>query len=165
MPVVADPVTRALTALRNELVTRGLVRKPSVAGALPPMHVEPLDGPPAPGDREAPEDDGALVATIRLGSTIAEDPGSASYRRRVAIDLILRSSSTTGLMAGRRLDAAINAFLTGQASYGIGVSLDAGGPYSTQVLQAYQYAGIGPVDQDGGIHTDRASYVLEVALA
>jgi hypothetical protein len=123
-----------------------------------------MDGPPAPGDREPPEDDANLVATIRLGSTIAEGPGDAAYRRTIAVDLILRSSSTIGLMAGRRLDAAVNALLTGQPTYGIGVALDAGGSSPVQVIQAVQYAGIGPVSQEDGIHTDRASYALQVLL-
>lgn len=163
--VAVDVITRTLTALRNELVAEGIVRAPATAGPLPPAHVEPGDDePPAPGDREAPEDDGLLVITLRLGSTVADDPAAMAWRRRLAVDVIYRSRTNRGLIAGRRVDAAIAARLTGPDTYGLGLHLDADGPYSTHVVQATTYGGIGPVSVDAGIRTERASYLLEVLL-
>jgi hypothetical protein len=39
-----------LTALSDYLVAQAVVRKPSVAGALPPLWLEPQQGVPAPGE-------------------------------------------------------------------------------------------------------------------
>lgn len=156
--------TRVLTALRNELVTAGLVRRPATAGALPPAFVEPEGGAPAPKEREAPETDGELVVTLRLSGELGEAPFDA-YRRRVVIDVIYRSSSNLGLITGRGLDAAIRRRLVERADYGIGYTLDAAGTHPTQVLQAGIFGGLGPVSDVAGVRTELAKYALEVLAA
>lgn len=158
MPVAQS--TRLLSALRAELVTAGLVRRPSDAGALPPLFIEPIDGPPAPGEREAPETDGTLVVTARLSSELGEGPGD-SWRRRIVVDLVYRSTGTAGIIAGRALDEAIRERLVHGADYGMGVLLDeAGSP--VRVLQFTVFGGIGPVAQEGGVRTELAKYLAEV---
>jgi hypothetical protein len=155
---------RLLTALRNELVTAGLVRRPSVVGAAPAMHIEPRDGPPAPGEREAPETDGNLVVTLRLSGSLGEG-AFGSYRRRVVVDLLYRSTGTDGLRAGRALDAAIVDRVVRRADYGAGYTLDAGGASPTLVLQSSVYAGLGPLSEIAGTRTDIAKILLEVLAA
>jgi hypothetical protein len=158
---MTDP-TRLLTAMRNELELAGLVRRPNTAASvLPPMHVEPSGGAPAPGERKAPETDGNLVATIRLGGDLSEGPFN-SYRRRTVIDVFYRSTGTDGLKAGRALDAGIRARLVERADYAQGYTLDAGGPASTLILSASVFGGIGPLSDLNGVRTDLAKYVLEV---
>jgi hypothetical protein len=59
-PVRCRPATegslmaRLLTALRDQLVTAGIVRDPSVAGSLPPFWRDPKLGTPAPGEGNNP---------------------------------------------------------------------------------------------------------------
>jgi hypothetical protein len=153
--------TRLLTAVRNELVTANLVRRPATAGALPPMHVEPSGGPPAPGEREVPERDDELVVTLRLSGELSEPPFNA-YRRRAVLDVLYRSKGTAGLKAGRLLDAAVRDRVVKRADYGMGYTLDLGGPAATLVLQANVFGGIGPVSELDGIRTERAAYLFEV---
>jgi len=43
-------MTFLLEAMREHLIAEGLVRKPTVAGALPPLWLEPRLGTPAPGE-------------------------------------------------------------------------------------------------------------------
>jgi hypothetical protein len=152
--------TYALTALRNELVELELVRKPSIPGAQPAMHVEPRGGAPAPGDREGAETTGELVVTLRLGGDVVRDTFNTG-RALTSVDVVYRSSTTAGLKAGRALDAAVRALLTGNATYGIGLTLDAGGPNPLHVIQASMFAGLGPVADVDGVRTERASYLLE----
>ena len=152
---------RLLTALRNELETAGLVRRPGTASGLPAVHVEPRDGPPAPGSREGSETTGDLVVTLRLSGEMAE-PAFNSYRRRAVVDVIYRSTWTTGLMAGRALDAAVRTRIVNRADYGQGYTLDFGGPMATLVLEARVFGGIGPVSDIAGVRTDQAKYMFEV---
>lgn len=153
-----------LTATRNELVAAGLVRRPSVAGALPPLHVEPRDGPPAPGEREAPELDAELVATLRLSGEVSEERFNA-YRRRVVVDVIYRTRGTTGLRRGRELDAAVRARLVERGDYGLGYTLDAGGASPVLILQAGIFGGLSPLGESAGVRTEMAKYMLEVLAA
>jgi len=155
--------TVLLTALRNDLVTLGLVRRPADAGTAPPMHVEPRDGAPGPGGREGLETTGDLVVTLRLAGELGEGAFDA-YRRRASFDVIYRSSSTAGLKAGRALDNAIRSRLTGGATYGVGVILDPAGT-PVHILQAVVFAGLSPVADTDGIRTERAAYVLEALAA
>jgi hypothetical protein len=153
--------TRVLTAVRNELETAGLVRRPGNAGPLPALFIEPQGGPPAPGDRDAPETTGELVATLRLSG---EGPGraGAAYVRLFVLDLILRSSTTAGLIAGRTLDTAVRKRLVETSNYGVGKLLDGGGPMPTFALECYVYAGLGPVSDLDGVRTEQSKWGLEV---
>ena len=134
--------TRVLTATRNTLETSGLIRRPSTAGALPALIVEPRNGPPAPGELEGV---GAqLAVTLRLSSEAGARAGGA-YSRTFIIDLVYRSIGTDGLKAGRALDSAIRARLVETAGYGTGVMLDAGGPAQTFAHEIAVFGGLGPL--------------------
>ena len=158
-----------LTTLRQELITAGLVRRPSDAGnpGLPPAHIEPVAGAPAPGEREAPEDDAELVLTLNLSSELAELPFD-SYRRRTVVDVHYRSVTTHGLQRARTLDAAVRRRLVdGRPDYGFGWTMGAGAPApyaaGVLVLSSSVYGGLGPVSRDPGQGAhDLAKYVIEV---
>ncbi len=156
--------TRVLTALRDDLEAAGLVRRPGTTGVLPPAHVEPRTGPPAPGDREAPENEAVLVVTLRLSSEAPARAGAA-FTRTCIIDVIYRSASTAGLKLGRALDAAIRARLVQTAGYGTGVMLADGQASAVHVLELSVFGGLGPIDLDGDVRTELAKYSLEVLSA
>jgi hypothetical protein len=158
-----------LTAFRAELITAGLVRRPSEAGAagVPPMHIEPVDGPPAPGEREGIEDDPELVLTLDLSSEVAGARGYETALELVAIvDVHYRTvgagpgkNPSAALRRARGLNAAITARLIRPATnYGIG--FDLGG---LLVLEVNEFAGYGRVsaDRERGYH-DLAKYVVKV---
>lgn len=159
--------TAVLTALRDELVSRGLVRKATVAGAqsstgaAPPCHVEP-NAPPAPGEREGLEDDASLAVTIRLSTELGEE--AFAYRRRIVIDVIYRSLGTGALKRARALDAAIrSALVDGRPDYGLGWTMGSAAP--VLVLQSSVYGGLGPVSRDPAQGaTDQAKYAFEVKV-
>src|SRR5688572_1472041 len=95
--------TAVLTALRDELLERALVRRPGDAGDLPPAFVEPRGGPPAPHDRADDADAGArretdndLVVTLRLSSELSAAGPRARYRT-VIVDVVYRSTGTDAL--------------------------------------------------------------------
>ena len=161
--------TAILTALRDELVTEGLVRRATTAGAQsstpapPPCHVEPI-APPAPGEREGDEDDATLAVSLRLSSTFGELPFD-SYRRRVVIDVVYRSKTTDGLKRARALDAAIAEAIVNRPDYGQGWVMGSGGSSGSPVfvLSSSIYGGLGPVSRDASQGaTDVAKYLFEV---
>jgi hypothetical protein len=162
MPTAND----VLTCLRQELVNAGLVRKAGVAGVLPPMHIEPVGGAPAPGERPAPEDDAELVTTIDLSSTLGEAPFDA-YRARFIVDVHYRSKGTDGLQRARTLDAAIRNRLVNRPDYGLGWVMGAGAPVPLAggllLLSSTLYGGLGPVSRDPGQGAhDLAKYAFEI---
>jgi hypothetical protein len=80
-----------LTHLRDHLIAEGLVRRPSVAGAAPPMWLEPRDGVPAPGEGEnATEIGPTTVVGAYLTGGIPPRPYMAMLRRDT-VDVWLRS--------------------------------------------------------------------------
>jgi hypothetical protein len=119
-----------LTVFRQELVNAALVRPPSVAGALPPMHVEPIDGAPAPGEREGVEDNAALVTSIFYSGDVT--PEVFGTDRTAVIDVRYRSRDNAALRIAMGLDAAIRRRLTERlglgGEYGLGYVMGAGAP-------------------------------------
>ncbi len=166
--------TDVLNALRDEMVNAGLVRRASVAGPQsapkqpdkpdadpPPCHVEP-DAPPAPGEREAPEDDATLVVTLRASPGFGEQPFD-SYRRRVIVDIIFRSKGTGALKRANALNEAIdNLIAGGRPDFGFGWTM--GEPdHPVLVLSSQRYTDIGPVSRDAGQgSTEQAKFYFEV---
>lgn len=163
-----------LTALRETLEDEGLVRRASTPGPQsapadgdpanpPPCHVEPV-APPAPGEREAPEDDKTLVVTLRSSPGFGES-NFDSYRRRVVVDILYRSKGTGALKRAHALDAAIADLVgSGRADYGFGWTL--GTTHPVFVLSSQRYTDIGPVSRDAGQgSTELAKYLFEVRAA
>lgn len=163
--------TTVLTAVRNTLLAEGLIRRPADPGILPPLHIEPEDGPLGPGDRHDTDDpdgtretDGDLVVTLRLSTTAPILPGEAG-RRTYILDLVYKSQHTSGLIAGRALDHAIANRLIETASYGTGVMLDEGGPNQLFALSIQSFAGLGTVMREDGIVTEQAKLAVEISTA
>lgn len=82
-----------LTALRDHLVAQSIVRKPSVAGAVPPLWLEPQLGTPAPGDGNNPVEVGSdLVLGAFLTGGFAPPP-YGSFLRKPIVDIRFRGKS------------------------------------------------------------------------
>lgn len=113
-----------LTAFREELIAATLVRRPSDAGAGVPCHVEPLGGPPAPGEREGEEDHPTLVVTLLDAGTWGEDNYSAGGRRRMTVDVHSRAATSAALREAMALEAAIvGRLIRPETNYGYGFTL------------------------------------------
>lgn len=155
--------TKVLSALQADLIGAGLVRKPGIVGTLPPLHVEPDDGPLSPGDTEDQETSGLLVVTARLSTTAPSVAGT--YVRKFVIDLVYRSITTKGLIQARRLDDAIYQRLIETAGYGTGVMLNEGGPDQTFCLSIENIAGLGDLGNDDEVRVQQTKYLVEVNSA
>lgn len=153
--------TDVLTALRNELEAAGIVRDPNTAGDLPPLFIEP-EAAPAPGERDAPEDDALLTVSADLDVTIAAGPFLAG-RPRIVIRLRYRSRTTIGLIRARRLDAAIVARILDRPDGGLGWVMDEDGDHPVLVLESSSYAGLSKIGvTEDGVTDQVARYVFEV---
>lgn len=85
--------TDLLSALRDYLVAQGIVRKPSVAGSLPPLWLEPQTGTPAPGEGNNPTEVGSdLVLGAFLTGGIAPARFESWWRQPI-VDIRLRGKS------------------------------------------------------------------------
>jgi hypothetical protein len=86
------PAPRLLNAMREHLIAQGVVRRPSVAAAAPPMWLEPTLGTPAPGDGDVPvEVDQYLVLGAFLTGGFAPEP-YGSWHRRPIVDVRIRAA-------------------------------------------------------------------------
>lgn len=67
-------MTFLLEAMRDHLITAGVVRKPAVAGALPPLWLEPRNGTPAPGEGNSPVgvDPDLVIGAEMSGGTVSQ---------------------------------------------------------------------------------------------
>jgi len=151
-----------LAAFREELIAAGLVRRPSDTGTDPPAHIEPLGGPPAPGEREGIEDDAELVVSLIDAGTFAESPFDGATRRRMTVDVHTRAASSTALRRAMALEAAIVArLIRPETSYGFGFTL---GATSAVFCQEATPSGGGPLGSVRGVGWARvAKWTIETA--
>lgn len=152
-------VAQVLTAFRAELIAAGLVRRPTDAGAAPPMVIMPAEGAPAPGEAEGIVDTG-LILSILHGGNLSEATGyEAAQRRRVVVDVRYRSKINADLRAAMALDVAvINRLIRPATNYGYGFVM--GGLF---VHAVGVWAGLGPVSSSKGQGFDEvAKYLVEV---
>jgi hypothetical protein len=113
-------VSALLHALRDELVTATLARKPSVAGAAPPLWLEPRDGVPAPGEgTNSTEVGSALVLGAFHTGGIPRQPYAKVLRRDI-VDLHLRALSAPDIFIA---EAAITDRLIDRRNWMLGGSL------------------------------------------
>jgi hypothetical protein len=82
-----------LTNLRDHLIAAGIVRKPSTAGASPPLWLEPRLGTPAPGEGSNPTEIGDPVLGAFLTGGFAPIPYMGSWMRQPIVQINLRGNS------------------------------------------------------------------------
>ena len=88
-----------LTSLRDYLVAQGLVRKPSVAGATPPLWLEPKLGVPAPGEGTNPTEIGDPVLGVFATGGFALGPYMDSFARQPILQINYRGNSPQAIQA------------------------------------------------------------------
>lgn len=81
-----------LSNLRDYLVTAGVVRKPSVAGAAPPLWLEPQLGTPAAGEGNNATEVGDPVLAAFLTGGFAPGPYEG-WQRKPIVDIRFRGKS------------------------------------------------------------------------
>jgi hypothetical protein len=113
------PTVRLLTALRDHLVTAGIVRDPSAAGPLPPFWREPKLGTPAPGEGNNPTEVGTdiVVGAYLVGGIAPQAYGSWSRWQIVEI----RFRTSKGYMA-EDVELAISGQLIDRRDFMLGGS-------------------------------------------
>lgn len=154
-------VDYVLSALREELVDAGLVRRPSesIPAGVPPCHIEPVEGAPAPGEREGIEDDAELVLSLFASGVLGEGAFDAGYRRRVVLDLRYRAASSAAYRRAMALDAAVVGWLIRPATnYGHGFTIGVASPLL--VHEAAVFGGFGRLGSSREAGYDAVSKLL-----
>lgn len=97
-----------LPPLRDYLIAQGIVRRPSVAGALAPLWLDPRKGVPAPGEgTNATEKNNDVVLGAFQVSGFPRPPYEASVLRMDAVDVWIRARIAP--LAYQKADAIIAA--------------------------------------------------------
>ena len=161
-------VNRILAAFRADLIAAELVRRPSEGPAgRPPMHVEPIEGPPAPGEREGGEDHATLVLSlIHAGDLTPADNFDARLGRVAILDVRYRAKTSAALRDAAALDAAIVArMLAPERNYGYGFVLADGTDAALAVQSVGVFGGFSPVSRSKSTGYDHvAKYAVAAAL-
>jgi hypothetical protein len=108
---------------RDYLVAQGVVRKPSVGGAAPPLWLEPQEGVPAPGEAYPGGSATQTGATVVLGAFRTGGMGIGPYEstwRIPTVDLRIRAS-TAPLVTST--EAAITALIIDKREWMMGALL------------------------------------------
>lgn len=88
-----------LSDMRAYLIAQGIVRKPSVAGAVPPMWLEPKLGVPAPGEGNNPTEVGDPVLGGFTTGGFALGPYQDSFARQPILQINYRGNSPQAIQA------------------------------------------------------------------
>jgi hypothetical protein len=90
-------VPHLLNGMQAHLIAQGIVRKPGVAGAVPPLWLEPI-GTPAPGEGQGDYADPNLVLAAYLTGGIAPEP-YGSWHRQTIVDIRVRAARDKAYLA------------------------------------------------------------------
>lgn len=151
-------VSQIMGAFRAHLIDAGIVRRPSEPGPEPPMFVSPIDGAPAPGEREGVENNAALMLSLLYSSDVAPATAyDAAISGRHVLDVRYRSASAEARRMGMALSAEVTrSLINPSTNYGYGFML--GGLWVLEV----NVAGGGPISSsaDRGFD-DVVKYLVE----
>lgn len=142
-----------LGALRDHLISENIVRSPRVAGATPPMWLEPRDGAPAPGEGENSTEVGATatVAAFRNGG-IAARPYE-SMLQTLGVDLWLRVKTAP---VADTLHGQIRAALIDKRNWTMG---------GVTVVESSEWATLQPLGSDHQGFTYVCKFMFEIRTA
>lgn len=87
-----------ITNMRDYLIAQGLVRKPAVAGAAPPMWLDPKLGVPAPGEGQGTEVGDPTLGVFDTGG-FALGPYMDSFARQPIAQINYRGTSPQAIKA------------------------------------------------------------------
>lgn len=146
-------MTDLLSELRNHLVAQGIVRRPSVAGGLPPFWLEPQMGVPAPGEGKNPVEIGdTLVAGAFLTGGIAPGP-FGSWVRKPIVDIRLRARGATAVQDVQSVELAISKALIDRRDWTMG---------AMYVVEAEQWRALSRLGSDKQGWEFVVAYVFEL---
>lgn len=148
---MANP--RLLSALRDHLVTHGVVRKPTVPGSLPPMWLEPALGVPAPGEGNNEVEIGEdLVLGAYLTGGFA--PAAYSTLRKPIVDIRIRAAKDKAYLA-EDIELAITPLIRDRRDWTMG------GLY---VVESEQWRPLQRLGSDGQGYEHVVAYWFELLL-
>lgn len=102
MPVPSPP-RKLLIALQRELADADITRIPGVAGAEPPLWVEPADGAPEPGTKSGVEGDpNTALALFHSGGVVGQ-----GWERQITVDFWIRTKGNAPMLRAMDLDERI----------------------------------------------------------
>lgn len=139
-----------LQAFRDHLVANSVCRKPSVAGPLPPMWLEPRNGVPAPGEGDNPTEVGA---TLVLGAFMAPGIVPQPYEgfvRTDGVEVWIRASNAALV---RPLENQIRGIVNDRRNFSLG---------SLWVESMYLFRDLQPVDRGPQGFTFSCSYLCSL---
>lgn len=87
-----------LNAMQTHLIGQGVVRKPGVAGAAPPLFLEPTTGTPAPGEGEGVMVDANLVLGAYISTGVAPRRFESWWRQPI-VDVRIRAAKDKAYLA------------------------------------------------------------------
>jgi hypothetical protein len=143
-------VSQLLHAMRDELVTAGLVRTPRTAGVLPPLWVDPRDGVPAPGEGSSSTEIGATMVLGAFPTGGFPRQPFEKMLRRDTVDLHFRALKSPDIFT---LEAQITDRLIDRRNWTMGGDLT--------VIECEQWRPLQPLDRDEHGFTYVVSYWFE----
>jgi hypothetical protein len=144
---------RLLTALRDHLVSEGLVRIPRDVGTAPPMWLQPRNGTPGPG--ETPQNatgveigpDLVCGAYVSGGLTV---PRFGSFARRPTVEVHLRARSAP---LAEDLEAQITARLIDRTNWTMG---------GLAIIESMHWRALTPIASDAQSFDFLVAYLFEL---
>lgn len=161
-------VNAVLTAFRAELDAAGLIRRPSTDDAArPPMLIEPLEGPPGPGDDLGDglySDPELVLSLLHSGELTPANGYGAATERVYTLDVRYRSKTAAALRRAEALDAAIrDRLIRSETNYGYGFVLADATPAALLVTMVGVFGGFGPISRSRAAGYDHvAKYAVGV---
>lgn len=144
--------TELLSALRNHLVSQGIVRKASSAGAAPPMLLEPQQGVPEPGTGEDIVSDPVLHIGVFLTGGIAPARFESWWRQPI-VDVRFRAKGSQAVQTVQATELAISKALIDKVDW----TMD--GLY---VVEAEQFRALQRLGSDEQGYEFVASYIFQL---
>lgn len=152
------PNPRLLSALRDHLVTHGVVRKPSVAGSLPPMWLEPALGVPAPGEGDNAVEIGQdLVLGAYLTGGFA--PAAYSTLRKPIVDIRIRTAKDKAYLA-EDVELALTPLVRDRRDWTMGTA-----PNQMYVVESQQWRALQRLGSDAQGYEHVTAYWFELVRA
>lgn len=142
-----------LTALRDQLIAQDIVRKPSVAGARPPLWLEPKFGTPAPGEGDNATEIGTdLVLAAFVTGGFAPEP-YGSWQRRPIVDIQYRGVNAVTI---EQTELAVTGALIDRRDWMMG---------GLHVIECQQWNALARVGSDPQGFMFRSSYWFQLTRA
>jgi hypothetical protein len=144
---------RLLDAFRTHLVAQGAVRVPRIAGAAPPLWLQPRQGAPAPGERPANGTDTEIGPDVVAAADISGGFPTGRFQSAWRFPIVeVRIRSRTAPL-GEDLEAAITAAVIDRTNWTMG---------GLQVIESRHWRALTPVASDEQSFDFLVAYAFEI---